>query len=263
MGGQMRSSGEVELKKQLASKRISLACECDPKEFGEFTARETGSIELARCPCWEKHRQELRAFEACIPKKFWRSRPSDVIHNRHIFDDVILHYLEDPQLRTALKEGAGIFLGGPNGSGKTMFLSYILMELIRKTRASVYYTTTMQLDKDLKRGFRDDEWTDRLESCLTRHFLVIDEVGKESFKAGDNFNRKTFEYWLRAREEKNLPTLIASNLSLEILRQDPEKGGYGETIGSLIDGTMVTVLMDEGDIRKKKGATLRKKMGWR
>ena len=255
----MKTQEEINAKKVGLNKRLSASC---PHQVEELSARNIGNVSDSTCDCRREFRTEIKAFEACIPKKFWNITREDVIHNEEIFDEVIAKYCEPDRLRVAGNEGFGLYLTGENGCGKTMFLSYILMHIIKNTRASAYYTTALQLDHDLKLGFKDVTSQHRLERYMTSHFVVIDEVGKETFRKGDSFNRREFEYWLRAREERSYPTFLASNLELKAIRRSVEDGGYGETIGSLIEGNMLEVTMEPGDMRKMKGANLRKKMGF-
>jgi hypothetical protein len=246
----------LEIRSFEASESTRLASTC--AHDGEFSARRVGARNAA-CQCGFDWELRTRAFDACIPKKFWYSGRNDVYHNTDIFDEVITPYASPEKLRIALEHGVGLFLVGANGVGKTMFGSWILMEIIRRRLAmDVYYTTTFALDRDTKRGFDPDKelgkrLTAKLESLMLRPLVMIDEFGKTQWRSGDSFQRAIIEDWIRAREQLSLPTIIASNSSLETLRKAPEDGGYGETIGSLMDGHYRDVIMEAGDVRAAVG----------
>lgn len=253
----MRTADEIARKSESLARQLTRDCQHDQA----LSARNVGGIQSCMCPCWDAHSFELEAYRSGIPKKFWHSKPSDVVRNVDIFEDVILGYIK--RLRKALKHGIGLFLTGPNGCGKTMFASYILTHCLRDTRVPVYYTTLPGLDEDTKRGFRDDQFAEQLRRRLNSRLLVIDEVGKEKFKDGDSFTRKSFEKLLKSRDDEDgYSTILASNMGLEALRQKPENGGYGETFGSLVDGSYKVVVMQAGDHRIDVGRELDRKMGW-
>src|SRR6185436_11388628 len=91
--------------------------------------------------------------------------------------------------RRVLSNGYSLLLMGDNGVGKTMLLSYVLTQMIRRG-STVYYTTLAQLDADIKRGFNDVEAERRLEFLLESDFLAVDEIGKEHFKTESYLNTR-------------------------------------------------------------------------
>lgn len=256
----MREPKELESFKASLSRKLASECQHE----GPLTASKTQDASVCMCPCKEQYVHQSLAYEACIPKKFWRSTPADVFHNKAVWSKVFENYILN--LRTALTKGSGIFLHGPNGVGKTMFFSMLLMHVIRETSASCYYTTAMALDQNLKRTFGNSQAaelrSERIRALTRSHFFVLDEMGKEKLKSGDSWTRRELELILRHREEENLPILIASNRSAEALRAPVEDGGYGETIGSIIDGACQIVPMAPGDQRKEKGKDLNREMGY-
>lgn len=196
-----------------------------------------------KCPCIAKAELSIRAFESCIPRDFWGYKAKDVKFNRDIFDEIIVRYCN--KLNTALSKGYGVLLLGDNGSGKTMFLSYILMAVCRKN-LTAYYTTTTQLAHDIKKGFGSRPDVERLEWYLTSDFLVIDELAKERFKEGDSFIRVELERILKERYDNARPTLIATNANMRELEEF-----YGSTMISILTGKYETGTMQPGDFRHR------------
>jgi DNA replication protein DnaC len=206
------------------------------------------------CGCGARSKFISNAYEACIPKDFWKTKPDDVEFNKEVFEAVVLPYVE--KLWTARRRGYGLLLLGDNGVGKTMFISYTLAEAIRRHNFSTYYTTIPSLDHWLKRGFSDRTVMERLDYMLTSDFLAIDELGKERTKEGDNWMRLQIERILKDRFDNSLPTLIATNADPEALTKM-----YGSTIGSILAGKFKQVAMEPGNFRDKLRRRMDKEMG--
>lgn len=206
------------------------------------------------CPCADRARVRAAAFEACVPKDFWDSKPSDVKFNEEVFLDVVVPYTE--KIITARKNGYGILFLGDNGVGKTMFMSYVLMSAIRRG-LTAYYVTMPQLDYHIKRGFNSHAYADRLQLMLTSDFIAIDEMAKERFKDGDSYIRTQVERILKQRFDDSLPVLMATNADFEGLRDV-----YGSTLASILVGKYQTVQMKPGDFRNNLRDEMNKRMGY-
>jgi len=206
------------------------------------------------CDCWKLYRQHCLAYEACIPHDFWKIKANDITGNTVVFKEVVQVYCK--RLGRALKGGYGLLLLGDNGVGKTMFLSYVGMEAIRKAR-TVYYTTLPQLDWDIKKGFNDKAAEERLQWLLTSDFLLIDEMGKERKKRSNEYGDQQVERILKQRFDDSQPVLIASNLDIEGLTE-----AYGSTVGSMLRGKFQTAMMESGDFRDHLQGKMLKEMGY-
>ncbi|MGW8178189.1 MAG: ATP-binding protein [bacterium] len=239
----MKTEQEVEAFKAEASRQV-YTCEKCHGHLG------------TDCVCTSDFAFSVEAFEACIPRDFWRTRAEDVEYNRDAFEAFVLPYTR--KLTTALRRGYGLLLSGPNGVGKTMFMSFVLSCAIRRGR-SVYYTTMLQLDHHIKQGFRDHEAQQRLEWMLTSDFLGLDEMGKEQLKASDqpSFIRSQVERILKHRFDESKPVILATNLSATALGNS-----YGNTIKSIITGKHQTVVMEPGDIREMLADRMADDMGY-
>lgn len=249
-GGEVKTQAEIDHHESRARARMLQCPKCEGASLS--------------CECRRRFAHETRCFEACIPESFWWAERSQVHYNVEIFEDLICGYIKNVPI--AHREGAGLFLYGANGCGKSMFLSYILSRIARSGKFSCYYTTMPQLAKDISSTWNDrtGEAANRLAYYQSSDFVVIDELGKEARnKMNDSFARQELERWAKERFDKVQPTLWASNVAPSDLEVDPEKGGYGETIISVIEGRCNVVPMEPGDFRKDHLRTgIGQRMGW-
>lgn len=239
----MKTEQEVSAFKAEAAKQVYECAKCD------------GALD-SKCECTGNFMFEVEAFEACIPRDFWHATNGDVEFNTDAFEQFVQPYAR--RLSKAHRHGYGLLFSGANGVGKTMFMSMILGRAIRRGR-SAYYTTMLQLDHDIKRGFRDHDAQQRLEWLLTSDFLGLDEMGKEQFKSLDqpNFIKTQIERILKQRFDESKPVLLATNLSGAALGKT-----YGDTIMSIISGKYQQVVMEPGDIRKRLAEKMTEDMGY-
>jgi DNA replication protein DnaC len=240
----MKSEREVNTFKAEIAKRVYNCKRCN------------GDIDNTRCPCVRRFNFETQAYEACIPKDFWRVKPDEITFNRTAFERFVAPYVA--RLKVAHRRGYGLCFSGSNGVGKSMFISYILASAIHSGKTA-YYTTMLQLDHDIKAGFGDKEAASRLDWMLTSDFLALDEMGKEQFRAlGENtFTKTQVERILKQRFDESKPVLIATNLSMLGLGK-----AYGDTILSMVRGKMQNVKMEAGDVRISLSSKMRTDMGF-
>jgi DNA replication protein DnaC len=238
----MRNEEDVTEYEQMARRTIVFNCKkCQGKDVS--------------CSCYKRFHVAVAAYEACVPKDFWRIEKSKITHNTGIFKSVVLKYVS--KLDRALNSGYGLLFMGDNGVGKTYFISYILMEAIRTGRTA-YYTTMPQLDYDIKRGFRDPDAEARLRWMLTSDFLAIDEMGKEKFKTDSlSYINTQIERILKQRCDDSMPVLMATNMDHGTLIS-----AYGPTVASILNGKFQVVAMAPGDHRAALAKRMTKDMGY-
>jgi DNA replication protein DnaC len=154
-----------------------------------------------------------------------------------------------------LNKGYGLLVLGNNGSGKTMFSSYILRQAILKGRYA-YYTTSAQLVHDLKLGWKDEETSKCLEKLMASDFVVIDELGKELGGGSvDTFSTSEIERFLKSRFDDSMPTILASNRSMGEL-----ESCYGKTFVSMVQGKYQIVDLGNKDYRLEVGKQMLSEM---
>jgi DNA replication protein DnaC len=193
---------------------------------------------------------ETAMYEGCVPELYWFVKPTDVQHNKEAFEGVVVPYSK--RFSVAFDRGYSLLFTGDNGTGKTLFMSYLLgRAAVRGHR--VYYTTLMGLDSDLKRGFGDRAVTSRLREQLDADIVAIDEMGKEQIKR--DFLSTQLEAYLKERYDNGYPTLLASNLEYAELCKL-----YGPTIESMLEGRYQMVALEGGDFRRKVAAKMKADM---
>jgi DNA replication protein DnaC len=144
---------------------------------------------------------------------------------------------------------------GDNGVGKTMFMAYVLTQMIRRGNTA-YYTTLAQLDVDIKRGFKVADAETRLDELLSSDFVAIDEIGKEHYRA-DSYLNTRLELLMKQRYDDGEPLLMGTNLDFRTLSDM-----YGASMTSMWEGKYQQVLLESGDFRRSIPARMRKDMGF-
>lgn len=199
----------------------------------------------------EAHKR-MELYLSCVPRLFWETRARDVKHNRETFDSVIAPYTK--RHRRARRNGYGLMLMGDNGSGKTMFMSYVLVQMLFRGY-TVFYTTLPQLASDISRGFDDREFGWELDERLRSDFLAIDELGKEHDRS--EFVQRRLELILKTRYDDRDPTLLGTNLNYGDFCKV-----YHASIKSMVDGKFEKRALEPGDFRRTTAARMRRDMGY-
>lgn len=197
---------------------------------------------------------EKAMYEGCVPKEFWFTKSSDVLHNLEAFESYVVQYRQ--RLKRAYIHGYSLLFLGDNGTGKTMFMCYLLGRAVARG-FSIYYTTLKSLDSNIKIGFDDRATSKQLKRMLSSDFVAIDELAKEHTTKSD-FLRSELEELLKSRYSDRCPTLLASNLSFGVLNSL-----YGPTIASVLDGLYQRVELEGGDFRHKSLGVMKSKMGYK
>lgn len=136
-----------------------------------------------------------------------------------------------------------LLMYGANGTGKTWLSSLIVKEAYIHRFSS--YRVTLQTYLDLQFKKENPEALKAMERVENADFLVIDEVGKETFSKS-LFNVTVLEELLRKRETLGKPTIICTNLPLENGLYEQ----YGKSIESLISGNYLPIKFMGSDFRR-------------
>lgn len=123
-------------------------------------------------------------------------------------DNKIKHWIENR------KEKTGLYLYGGCGTGKTYTLYAIYRNAILNGYRSRIYNV-VELLRLFKKDFNLDERN--FEKCLDYEgVLFLDDLGAEK---NSEFVDETLYHLINTRNEKMLPTLFSSNLSLKELAE--------------------------------------------
>jgi DNA replication protein DnaC len=136
----------------------------------------------------------------------------------------------DPAKATRDTLGAGLFLTGPRGLGKTTLAAMALKSIIEQ-RYIGWYVTAPTLEEMLmerialstvisKGGGSESQFESweaintRLHKArLTYECVVLDDIGRE--RSASSYVRDFIEGLVRARYDRGLPTIVTSNMSYE------------------------------------------------
>ena len=147
-----------------------------------------------------------------------------------------------------IEDNKGILFVGSNGVGKSLLSCIILKEAYRhryscrRVTFSAYisaYTESWGAGK----GERDVIEQDLLDKYKGVEFLVLEEIGKE---IDSKIAKPILEDLLRYREEHGLVTVVCSNLNTDTI-----KDIYGNSVLSLLRGSMTRITIDSEDKRQE------------
>lgn len=145
------------------------------------------------------------------------------------------------------EESKGLFLYGSNGVGKTFIASMVLIEAYRHRYSAKrvsfaeyvqIYTRAWNASSVEQREELESQWYTEYKAV---EFLVLEEIGKE---IDSKIAAPILEDLLRYREDKQLPTIVCTNLDVEMVEER-----YGISVVSLIQGNMTPILIEGKDKR--------------
>lgn len=123
----------------------------------------------------------------------------------------------------------GFILSGPVGTGKTHLLAATLSHLVLERGIEGRYVEIALLYATIRRGFQEGKSGGEIIGPLSEvPVLAIDELGKGR---GSAFELDTMDELISRRYNAGLPTLFATNYSLQAEEAGPVRGpgGYRNT----------------------------------
>jgi DNA replication protein DnaC len=178
-----------------------------------------------------------------IGAKYEKAEQEDLTKNQK---NLVGKYIE--RLDVAIREGVGLFLTGPNGTGKS-HVSAILCKIVRsKYRISSYFVTAAELKSAWISNIPAHEGSEEFmaDRVNTAKFLVIDDLGKE-YRTSSGFSESNFESLIRTRVRKKYITVITTNLSADDFRNV-----YGVGTSELVKESTIKIDFVGENMRDKK-----------
>ena len=106
-------------------------------------------------------------------------------------------------IRMLEKEGRGLYLYGPYGSGKSGAAVSIAKEAMKRGGRVIFFSS-LELEPVFGKGL----YNDLREAVINTHFLIFDDVGAEKQIPWSPIWVETV---IKLRNNNHLPTLITSN----------------------------------------------------
>jgi DNA replication protein DnaC len=185
-----------------------------------FSRRETPPRE---------HLSDVNLSLIGIPRLYREAEIDDFKANSD-FLKMLRNYIK--YIHDMFEDCVNLTLYGSNGSGKTYIASILLKNAYRNRYSAKRITFAEFMDKVFDRNKLADEEKyiiqQEINNIYDAEFLVIDELGKENNTKSES-NVNLLINLLKYREEKGLPTIICTNLSLKVIKER-----YGETVDSMI-----------------------------
>ena len=147
-----------------------------------------------------------------------------------------------------IEDNKGILFVGSNGVGKSLLSCIILKEAYRHRYSCRRVTFSSYISAYTEswgatKSDRDVIEQDLLDKYKGVEFLVLEEIGKE---IDSKIAKPILEDLLRYREEHGLVTVVCSNLNTDTI-----KDIYGNSVLSLLRGSMTRIIIDSEDKRQE------------
>lgn len=177
-----------------------------------------------------------------VPSEYIEGTLRDYVQEDE-YKDFFKRYLSN--LHLMYEDRVNLCLYGANGTGKTFLSSLIIKEAYRLRYKSAMITMQGLIDLNFKQRKEEEDYQ-KIKLIREADFLVIDELGKETFtKSGSNIN--LLEEALRNAVTRGQVVILCSNLPLE--GEEGLYNQYGNSIKSLVNGSFVKLEFDNSDYR--------------
>lgn len=196
-------------------------------------------------------------YSDCGIKKGWHTKTLTEFKNDVEAKEVVKNYLASPA--KALKDGAGLYLWGANGTGKSHLMNCTFKELIDKGFTVRVFSLDEIVEKYTASWYSDEE-KHELDNVLRKvHFLGIDEFGKNVDDKGlpvklPDLVKRVMESVIRFRAQMQRPIWFASNTDPKFV-----KDVFSEDVASLLKEVVIPIHVRGEDYRDEVQKQLRKR----
>jgi DNA replication protein DnaC len=166
-----------------------------------------------------------------LPEEFWRAKIQETPESVR---DVVHSYLF--RIKDLVQKGAGLYLYGPVGVGKTGIASLVAKEA-RARSFTVFFIGVWELREAVKVKMQFDESASVLDRCRSVDVLILDNLREEDEKEY-MVNGRMLEELISYRKLKKRVTVITSKMTPMDLR-GKMPGLYDATVGSLVPISVV------------------------
>jgi DNA replication protein DnaC len=136
------------------------------------------------------------------------------------FREELREYLDNPRY---VRRGIGLFLSGPQGTGKTMAANLVLKEFIKREYAC-YAKIFAQAKEMFTRGWYSlEDQTYFVRRFLHSEILLLDDVGRE---VRTRVSEGVLDNVLRERAQQGRATIITTNITEGEMASEYSGGTY-------------------------------------
>lgn len=222
--------------------------------------KDTGYVEGKRCHCFERARLRILYAQSNIEEILERENFSTASFRWYDSEKLIpeLGMSQDKYMRAIFArcqrfaetfpgEEKNLLFTGSTGVGKTFLTNCIAKTLIDRGISVIYLSSQDLFELFSKCRFGRDNLDEAEETCrhiLECQMLIIDDLGTEM---NNTFVSSQLFYCINERINRNLGTIISTNLSMATLRDT-----YSDRVTSRMMSHYNTIPLYGEDIRVKK-----------
>jgi DNA replication protein DnaC len=219
-------------------------CACgtpiDPYRLGELTYYATSCVAcLAKMKEREQQEKEDAKLVSLGLQRRYRGSNFENLHDpkpsEQVIEAIRMYAIEITN--EAEPSGRGLYLWGPNGTGKTH-----LAVAAAKTFGHSLFVNTLYLFDALKTSYQTNEPCDVFEAARYAKFLILDDLGSER---PTGWVQERLYALLNTRWDEMLSTVFTSNFA-----PDKIEDIIGARSASRVLGTCLTIEVDGPDHRR-------------